>query len=328
MLLQDAQQLRLELERNVADLVEEERSAVGELEPADLLRDRAGERAALVAEELALEKPGGNRGAVHFDERPRLAGRQLVDRPGDELLTRSGLAANQHGRRSRADGLDLREDGLQRRRLADDLFEVVLAAQLVLEVDLLERELVAQRRDLLERERVLDRERDLTGRCREDRHVVVAERLAPQAADDDRADAVPARAHRQEARRLDAELGEDRPVAGPDSRDDVTAHAQRRSRPERRDRRICVVVHREELAFPNDLFVLERDGGDPEAVPLGVVHHEGREVVRHDAPETRRDVVEERRGVEVRDERVVDLEQNPEPVVLLPEARSASSALS
>ena len=57
LLLQHAQQLRLELERNVADLVEEERAAVGELEAADLLRDRAGERAALVAEELALEKP-------------------------------------------------------------------------------------------------------------------------------------------------------------------------------------------------------------------------------------------------------------------------------
>ena len=36
----------------------------------------------------------------------------------------------------------------------------------------------------------------------------------------------------------------------------------------------AVVVHREELAFPNDLLVLERDGGDPEAVPLGVVDHE------------------------------------------------------
>ena len=42
--------------------------------------------------------------------------------------------------------------------------------------------------------------------------------------------------------------------------------------------------------------------------------------MRHDASETRRNVVEERRGIEVRDERVVDLEQHPEPVALLPEA--------
>lgn len=50
---------------------------------------------------------------------------------GDELLAGSGLAGNQHGRRRRADGLDLREDGLQGRGLADDLFEVVLGPQLV-----------------------------------------------------------------------------------------------------------------------------------------------------------------------------------------------------
>jgi hypothetical protein len=137
---------------------------------------------------------------------------------------------------------------------------------------------------------------DLTGRCCENRQVVVAERLAPQAADDDRADAAPARAHRHEARRLDPELGENRPVTGPECRDDVAAHAKRRSRPERRARWISVVVQREELAFPNHLFLLECDSGDPEAVPLGVVDHEGREVVRHDAPQTRRDVVEDAGG--------------------------------
>ena len=56
LLLEDAQQLRLQLERDVADLVEEERAAVRQLEAPDPLRDGAGERAALVAEELALEQ--------------------------------------------------------------------------------------------------------------------------------------------------------------------------------------------------------------------------------------------------------------------------------
>src|SRR3989449_9067477 len=55
LLLQDAQQLRLELERDLADLVEEQRAAVGHLEAADLLGDGAGEGAPLVPEELALE---------------------------------------------------------------------------------------------------------------------------------------------------------------------------------------------------------------------------------------------------------------------------------
>ena len=53
-LLQDAQQLGLERERQLADLVEEQGAAVGLLEQAGLARDGAGEGAALVAEQLAL----------------------------------------------------------------------------------------------------------------------------------------------------------------------------------------------------------------------------------------------------------------------------------
>jgi len=68
LLLEDAEELRLELERDVADLVEEERPAVRQLEASDSLRDRARESATLVAEELALEEAGGDGGAG--DERP------------------------------------------------------------------------------------------------------------------------------------------------------------------------------------------------------------------------------------------------------------------
>ena len=51
-LLQRAQQLRLQRERQLADLVEEERAAVGQLHLALLEADRAGERPLLVAEQL------------------------------------------------------------------------------------------------------------------------------------------------------------------------------------------------------------------------------------------------------------------------------------
>ena len=67
--LQHAQQLGLQLERQLADFVEEERAAVGELEAADLGRVRAGERAALAAEQLALDQVGRQRGAVDDDQR-------------------------------------------------------------------------------------------------------------------------------------------------------------------------------------------------------------------------------------------------------------------
>ena len=65
LLLQDPQELWLQLERQLAHLVEEERTAVGELEATDLLGDRVGERAALVAEQLALQERRRDRGTVH-----------------------------------------------------------------------------------------------------------------------------------------------------------------------------------------------------------------------------------------------------------------------
>ena len=55
-LLQDAQELHLEVQRHLADLVEEQRAAVRRLEAAHAVAHRAGERAAHVAEQLALEQ--------------------------------------------------------------------------------------------------------------------------------------------------------------------------------------------------------------------------------------------------------------------------------
>ena len=71
LLLERAQDLGLQRQRQVADLVEEQRAAMRQLELARLARDRAGERALLVAEELGLEQRLGNRGAVDGDERRR-----------------------------------------------------------------------------------------------------------------------------------------------------------------------------------------------------------------------------------------------------------------
>jgi hypothetical protein len=53
---QHAQQARLQVEGHVADFVEEQRAALGLLEAAAALRLRAGEGAALVAEQLAFQQ--------------------------------------------------------------------------------------------------------------------------------------------------------------------------------------------------------------------------------------------------------------------------------
>ena len=63
-----------------------------------LARVRAGERAALVAEQLGLEQRFGNRGAVDRDERLVGAGAGVVNAAREQLLARARLADEQHGR--------------------------------------------------------------------------------------------------------------------------------------------------------------------------------------------------------------------------------------
>jgi len=55
--LRYAQQLGLQRQRELADLVEKDRAGVGLDEQARLVDARVGERAALVAEQLALDQP-------------------------------------------------------------------------------------------------------------------------------------------------------------------------------------------------------------------------------------------------------------------------------
>ena len=65
--LDRAQQLGLQRQRQLADLVEKQRAVVGVLEQADLGVGGAGERAAHVAEQLALEQRLDDGGAVDGD---------------------------------------------------------------------------------------------------------------------------------------------------------------------------------------------------------------------------------------------------------------------
>ncbi len=136
------------------DLVEEHRAAVGLDEQAGAIGARVGERAALVAEELALEQRVGDRRAVDGDERPRLARAVEVDRratsslPVPDSPVTSTDAAEPATRRTRSNTSCIAGE------LADDVLEAVAA-----------RDLVAQPRDLGPQlalgERLLDRQDQL-----------------------------------------------------------------------------------------------------------------------------------------------------------------------
>src|SRR6185295_5595746 len=124
LLLEYAQQLRLEVERQVADLVQEERAVVGELEAPEPSCDGARERAPLVSEQLALEEPGRDGGAVERDERTAPPPAQPVNQAGDQLLAGSGLAPDEDRRIGRRHRLDQAKHALERRAPADDAVEV------------------------------------------------------------------------------------------------------------------------------------------------------------------------------------------------------------
>ena len=113
-LLEDAQQLGLRARVHLADLVEEDRAAVGALEVAELARVRVGEGAALVAEQLALEQVLGDGGAVDRHQRAAGARAVVVDRLGDDLFAGAALAGEQHGGAQRRDAADGGEHRLHR----------------------------------------------------------------------------------------------------------------------------------------------------------------------------------------------------------------------
>ena len=88
-LLEHAQELGLRGQAHLRHLVEEQRASCGELHLAGLGLGRAGERAALVPEQLGLEQVLGQGGTVQRHERPFRATRCAVDGAGDHLLAGS-----------------------------------------------------------------------------------------------------------------------------------------------------------------------------------------------------------------------------------------------
>ena len=131
--LEAAQQLRLVLERELAELVEEHRATIGALEHARAGRDRAGERAALVTEQLALDERRRDRAAIEHDERLAAPARARVERARDELLAGAGLAIDDDRRLGRRDACAQREQLAHPDRAPDHALEALLVRERDLE---------------------------------------------------------------------------------------------------------------------------------------------------------------------------------------------------
>ena len=132
-LAEKPQQLDLRRLVDIADLVEEQRAALGLLEPPDATLVRAGECPLLVAEQLALKQRRRQRSAVHSNHRTPRARAKLVDRLGQKLLAGAALALDQDSRPRRRHLPDDVHHLLHRLRLADDVLEPELFVELLLE---------------------------------------------------------------------------------------------------------------------------------------------------------------------------------------------------
>src|SRR4029453_14608007 len=97
--LNRTQQLRLQIEPQVADLVEKEGAARSQLELPKLLLVRAGEGAALVSEQRALDQFVRNGRQVHRDERRLPSAGFPVQQSREQFLAGAALARDQHRRR-------------------------------------------------------------------------------------------------------------------------------------------------------------------------------------------------------------------------------------
>ena len=95
--LGEAQQLGLQGGIHVADFVQEQGAAVGQLGGAVARRSRAGVGALGMAEDLAFHQFLGDRPAIDRDEGPVPARARLVNRLGADLLAAAALSGDEDG---------------------------------------------------------------------------------------------------------------------------------------------------------------------------------------------------------------------------------------
>ena len=123
MLLQYAEQPDLEVQGHLADLVEEDRAAVGQFEHAAAGTGRAGERAFLVAEQLAFKERLGKSPTVDRDERSLGSSPFAVDRHRQPFFANTGFAEDEERRVARHDPADGLHEGLHCRAIGHEVAE-------------------------------------------------------------------------------------------------------------------------------------------------------------------------------------------------------------
>jgi len=93
-LLQNAEQFCLRVGRKRGDFVEDDGAGATEFETAEFTVHSAGERAAFVTEELALDERGRKRGAIDFEERRVATRTEFMNETRKMVFARAGFASD------------------------------------------------------------------------------------------------------------------------------------------------------------------------------------------------------------------------------------------
>ena len=117
--LQQAQQLDLHRQGDVAHLVQKQRAAAGCFHQAGSAGAGAGEGATFMAEQFALEQVLRQAGAVHHHQRPRGPCTGGMHGLGHQFLSGAGLAEQQHAGLRRSDPRHELQHPLEGGRTAD-----------------------------------------------------------------------------------------------------------------------------------------------------------------------------------------------------------------
>ena len=94
LIFENAQQLSLQIQRNLADLIEKEYAAVSFLKQTQPVLSGVGESATEITEELAFEQSLGHGGAVERNERPVGTRAVEMNSAGDHFFSRATFARN------------------------------------------------------------------------------------------------------------------------------------------------------------------------------------------------------------------------------------------
>src|SRR6185369_9088033 len=92
LLLQNPQQFRLQRQRNIAYLIEEQGPSIGHFEAADFLCNCSGESSLFVSKEFAFQQVKGNGRAIQFYEGPSAACADVVNGASNQFFARTRLA--------------------------------------------------------------------------------------------------------------------------------------------------------------------------------------------------------------------------------------------